>query len=257
MGVSPGERRGRRGWRPRRRWRKAPLLLGGRDFSRVRGRGQSRNPARKPPSACRPPPLKPGGAESLGSSPGARSRKSRPHADVTDAGRGRRRLRGGGERAEAGAARAARERRRWAVLREGSGDPQRCSELKELHSWGPALAPGSLRDARGGAGSRSPSPPPHAASRGISLRFARLLPSPGSLRPLFLPEGSCRLPRVPSCRPCRGHGSRGLLPARRPWRLGPRVGSRRSRRANGQVRTRPGRECFPAPPDPDPTLGTW
>lgn len=82
MGGSPGELRGPRGRRRRWRWRKAPLLLGGQAFSGLGGpvltSGQEATLG-PPPAATSNP------AAAVSRPKGARSRKSRPHADVTDA----------------------------------------------------------------------------------------------------------------------------------------------------------------------------
>lgn len=94
-GGVPGELKGRG-----RRWKKAPLLLGLDRRSQGCGAGAKERPEGTPG----PPPRKPHGADSVPRPKGARSRKSRPHADVTlaaDAGRGLKAVRGRDGRPEA------------------------------------------------------------------------------------------------------------------------------------------------------------
>lgn len=121
-----------------------------------------------------PPPRKPHGAHSVPGPKGARSRKSRPHADVTlpaDAGRGRRPVEGGDERHEAGVAAENRGNARLGRHPERPLGVAKIPRGERKAQSGPALASGSQSEARSRAGSRAPSPPPHAAAPGLSSSF--------------------------------------------------------------------------------------
>ncbi|CAN0357321.1 unnamed protein product [Rangifer tarandus platyrhynchus] len=95
----PGELQRHREWR--RRWKKSPAPP--QRTGLLKGEGPAPKSGRE--GTPGPPPLKPHGEDSVPRPKGARSRKSRPHADVTlaaDAGRGRRPLEGGDELPAAG-----------------------------------------------------------------------------------------------------------------------------------------------------------
>ncbi|XP_070227017.1 collagen alpha-1(I) chain-like [Bos mutus] len=139
-----------------------------------------------------PPPRKPHGAHSVPGPKGARSRKSRPHADVTlaaDAGRGRRPLKGGDERHEAGVAAENRGNARLGRHPERPLGVAKIPRGERKAQSGPALASGSQSEARSRAGSRAPRLIPTQLLRGFPPA-SRLCARPRSSHPFFLSEDS-------------------------------------------------------------------
>ncbi|XDC53391.1 hypothetical protein R6Z07M_004573 [Ovis aries] len=180
----------------------------------LRGAGPAPKSGRK--GTPGPPPRKPHGADSVPRPKGARSRKSRPHADVTlaaDAGRDLRPLEGGDERPEAGAA----------ADNRGNARPGQHPE----RPLGVAKIPTGERNAQCGAGICCREPEKRAVEREATLpRFfptqrlrgfppaSRLCARPRSSHTFFLSEGSGGGPgSTAAClcaRPCRFRVSKSL-----------------------------------------------